>query len=92
MIELLPDTNPISIPPYQMALSQLKELKVQLKDLLNKGFMRTSISPRGAPVFFVKKKDGSLRMCIDYCQLNKVTINNKYPLPQIDDLFDQLQG
>ena len=75
-----------------MAPTELKELKEQLKDHLDKGFIRPSISPWGAPVLFVKKKDGSLRMCIDYRQLNKVTIKNKYPIPRIDDLFDQLQG
>ena len=91
-IDLLPDTQPISIPPYRMAPTELKELKEQLRELLEKGFIRPSISPWGAPVFFVRKKDGSLRMCIDYRQLNKVTIKNKYPLPRIDDLFDQLQG
>ena len=63
-----------------------------MKELLDKGFIRPSTSPWGAPVLFVKKKDGSLRLCIDYRQLNKVTIKNKYPLPRIDDLFDQLQG
>ncbi|WMV41854.1 hypothetical protein MTR67_035239 [Solanum verrucosum] len=68
------------------------ELKEQLKDLYNKGFIRPSISPWGALVLFVKKKYGSLRMCIDYRELNKVTIKNKYPIPRIDDLFDQLQG
>ncbi|XP_070025155.1 uncharacterized protein [Nicotiana sylvestris] len=91
-IDLLPGTKPISIPPYRMAPAKLKELKVQLKNLLDKGFIRPSISPWGAPVLFVRKKDGSLCMCIDYRQLNKVTIKNKYPLPRIDDLFDQLQG
>ncbi|WMV19509.1 hypothetical protein MTR67_012894 [Solanum verrucosum] len=91
-IELLLDTQPISIPPYRMAPVELKELKTQLKDLLDKGFIQPNISPWGAPVLFVKNKDGSLRMCIDYRQLNKVTIKNKYPLPRIDDLFDQLQG
>ena len=75
-----------------MALTELKELKAQLKKLLNKGFTKPSISPWGAPVLFVKKKDGSYRMCIYYRQLNKVTINIRYPLPRIDDLFDQLQG
>ena len=75
-----------------MAPAELKELTEQLKDLLEKGFIRPSISPWGAPVLFVKKKNGSLRMCIDYRQLNKVTVKNKYPLPRIDDLFDQLQG
>ncbi|EOY03078.1 Retrotransposon protein, putative [Theobroma cacao] len=72
-------------------LPELKELKDQLEDLLDKGFIRPSVSPWGAPVLFVKKKDGSLRLCIDYRQLNKVTVKNKYPLPRIDDLFDQLQ-
>jgi len=91
-IDLLPGTQPLSIPPYRMALTKLKELKEQLKDLLEKGYIRPSTSPWGAPVLFVRKKDGSLRMCIDYRQLNKVTIKNKYPLPRIDDLFDQLQG
>ncbi|KAH0773630.1 hypothetical protein KY290_010767 [Solanum tuberosum] len=91
-IDLLPDTQPISIPPYRMALAELKELKEQLKDLLDKGFIQPSISPWGAPVLFVRKNDGSLSMCIDYRQLNKVTIKNKYPLPRIDNLFDQLQG
>ncbi|PKI72521.1 hypothetical protein CRG98_007085 [Punica granatum] len=75
-----------------MAPSELKELKVQLQELLEKGFIRHSVSPWGAPVLFVKKKDGSLRLCIDYRQLNRVTVRNKYPLPRIDDLFDQLQG
>ena len=91
-IDLVPETNPISIPPYRMAPAELKELKEQLKDLLDKGFIRPSKSPWGAPVLFVRKKDGSLRMCIDYHQLNKVTIKNRYPLPRIDDLFDQLVG
>ena len=75
-----------------MAPAELKELKVQLKELEDRGFIRPSVSPWGAPVLFVKKKDGSLRLCVDYRELNKVTISNKYPLPRIDDLFDQLQG
>ena len=75
-----------------MARAELQELKDQLKDLLRKGFIRPSMYPWGAPVLFVHKKYGSLRMCIDCRQLNKVTIKNKYPLPRIDDLFDQLQG
>ncbi|KAL4038168.1 hypothetical protein IC575_001775 [Cucumis melo] len=75
-----------------MAPAELKELKVQLQELLDKGFIRPSVSPWGAPVLFVKKKDGSMCLCIDYRELNKVTIKNKYPLPRIDDLFDQLQG
>ena len=91
-IELAPGTEPISIAPYRMAPAELKELKVQMEELLSKGFVKTSTSPWGAPVLFVKKKDGSLRLCIDYRQLNKVTIRNQYPLPRIDDLFDHLQG
>ncbi|KAL4032758.1 hypothetical protein IC575_005840 [Cucumis melo] len=75
-----------------MAPAELKELKVQLQELLDKGFIRPSVSPWGAPVLFVKKKDGSIRLCIDYRELNKVTVKNRYPLPRIDDLFDQLQG
>ncbi|KAL4028422.1 hypothetical protein IC575_011619 [Cucumis melo] len=75
-----------------MAPAELKELKVQLQELLDKGFIRPSVSPWGAPVLFVKKKDGSMRLCIDYRELNKVTVKNRYPLPRIDDLFDKLQG
>ncbi|KAH0682752.1 hypothetical protein KY285_020264 [Solanum tuberosum] len=90
-IDMLPSTQPISIPPYRMAPAELKELKDQLKDLLDKVFIRPSVSPWSAPVLFVRKKDGSLRMCIYYRQLNKATIKNKYPLTRIDNLFDQLQ-
>ena len=75
-----------------MAPAKFKEYKAQLKDLLDKGFIRPSISPWGNPLLSIKKKDESLRMCINYHQLNKATIYNKYPLPRIDDLFDQLQG
>ena len=71
-----------------MAPAELRELKAQLQELLSKGFIRPSASPWGAPVLFVKKKDGSFRMCIDYRKLNKVTVKNKYPFPHIDDLFD----
>ncbi|KAA0037248.1 pol protein [Cucumis melo var. makuwa] len=91
-IELEPGTVPISKAPYRMAPAELKELKVQLQELLDKGFIRPSVSPWGAPVLFVKKKDESMRLCIDYRELNKVTVKNRYPLPIIDDLFDQLQG
>ena len=91
-IDLLPNTQPISIPPYRISPAELKELKVQLNDLLDKGFITLSISLWGVLVLFVKKKDGSLRMCIDYRHLNKVTIKSKYSIPRIDDLFDQLQG
>jgi hypothetical protein len=90
-IDLVPGTAPISKAPYRMAPAKLKELKGQLEELLDKGFIRPSASPWGAPVLFVKK-DGSMRLCIDYRELNRVTIKNKYPLPRIDDLFDQLQG
>lgn len=91
-IKLLLGTAPISIAPYRMAPAELGELKTQLQELLDKGFVRPSVSPWGAPVLFVKKKDGSMRMCIDYRRLNQVIIKNKYPLPRIDELFDQLQG
>ena len=78
--------------PHRMALVELKELKVQIQELLDKGFIILSTSPWGAPVLFEKKKDKTLRLCIDYRQLNRVTIKNRYPLPRIDDLFDQLRG
>jgi len=91
-IDLVPGTGPISKAPYRMAPSELAELKKQLAEMIDKGFIRPSASPWGAPVLFVKKKDGSMRLCIDYRELNKVTIKNRYPLPRIDDLFDQLKG
>ncbi|GKV00524.1 hypothetical protein SLEP1_g13198 [Rubroshorea leprosula] len=91
-IDLVPGTGPVSKAPYRMTPAELKELKVQLEELLEKGFIRSSVSPWGAPVLFVKKKDGSMRLCIDYRELNKVTVKNWYPLPRIDDLFDQLKG
>ncbi|MCI54208.1 RNA-directed DNA polymerase (Reverse transcriptase), partial [Trifolium medium] len=91
-IDLVPGTGPISMAPYRMSASELKELKKQLEDLLEKKFIRLSVSPWEAPVLLVKKKDGSMRLYIDYRQLNKVTIKNKYPLPRIDDLMDQLLG
>ena len=91
-IDLIPGTKPISIPPYRMAPAELRELKAQLQELLSKGFIQPSIYPWGALVLFMKKKDGSLQLCIDYRQLNKVTIHNQYPLPRIDELLDQLQG
>ncbi|KAK9168486.1 hypothetical protein Syun_000626 [Stephania yunnanensis] len=75
-----------------MTMRELEELRTLLKDLGEKGFITPSMSPWGAPVLFVKKKDGSLRLCIDYMQLNKVTVKNKYPLPRIEYLFDQLGG
>ncbi|KAL2225523.1 UNVERIFIED_CONTAM: Transposon Ty3-G Gag-Pol polyprotein [Sesamum indicum] len=91
-IETLPGVAPISIAPYRMAPVELHELKKQIEELLGKGFIRPSTSPWGAPVLFVKKKDGSMRLCVDYRQLNRVTVKNKYPLPRIDDLLDQLKG
>ena len=91
-IELHPGTSPISMTPHRMAPVELQELRVQLHELLDKGFIRPSTSPWGAPVLFAKKKDKTLRLCIDYRQLNRVTIKNRYPLSRIDDLFDQLRG
>lgn len=92
VIEVEPGTQPISRPPHRMAPSELKELRTQLDELTVKGYIRPSVSPWGAPILFVKKKDGSMRLCVDYRELNKVTIKNKYPLPRIDDTFDQLRG
>ena len=89
---MMPGTAPISKASYRMAPAKMKELKTQLQELLDKGFIRPSVSPWGAPVLFVKKKDRSMRLCVDYRELNKVFIKNRYPLPRIDDLFDQLQG
>ncbi|KAJ0476776.1 putative nucleotidyltransferase, Ribonuclease H [Helianthus annuus] len=91
-IDLIPGANPVAKAPYPLAPSEMWELSNQLQELLEKGFIRPSTSPWGAPVLFVKKKDGSFRMCIDYRELNKLTIKNHYPLSRIDDLFDQLQG
>ena len=91
-IELYSGTLPISTTPHKMAPVELQELKVQLQELLDKGFIKPSTSPWGPLVLFAKKKDRTLRQCIDYRQLNKVTIKNRYPLPRIDDLFDQLRG
>ncbi|KAA0061789.1 reverse transcriptase [Cucumis melo var. makuwa] len=91
-IELEPETAPIFKAPHRMAPVELKELKVQLQELLDKGFIRPSVSPWAAPILFVKKKDGSMCLCIDYRELNNVTVKNHYPLPRIKDLFDQLQG
>ncbi|GJS34265.1 putative reverse transcriptase domain-containing protein [Tanacetum coccineum] len=91
-IDLIPGAVPVARAPYRLAPSEMKELSDQLKELSDKGFIRPSSSPWGAPVLFVKKKDGSFRMCIDYRELNKLTVKNRYPLPRIDDLFDQLQG
>ncbi|GJZ24389.1 putative nucleotidyltransferase, ribonuclease H [Tanacetum coccineum] len=91
-IDLVPGAAPVARAPYRLAPSEMKELSEQLQELSDKGFIRPSSSPWGAPVLFVKKKDGSFWMCIDYRELNKLTVKNRYPLPRIDDLFDQLQG
>jgi len=90
-IDLVPGTAPIAKRPYRMSVEELVELKKQLKDLLDKCYIRPSASPWGSPVLFIRKKNGSMRMCIDYRSLNAVTIKNKYPLPRIDDLLDQLK-
>jgi hypothetical protein len=92
VIELKPGTAPIYKTPYRMATPELAELKEHIKELLEKGFIHPSSSPWGAPVIFVPKKDGTQRLCVDYRALNAVIIKNKYPLPRIDDLFDQLYG
>ena len=91
-IDLVPGAASVARAPYRLAPSEMQELSSQLQELLDKGYIRPSSSPWGAPVLFVKKKDGSFRMCIDYRELNKLTVKNRYPLPRIDDLFDQLQG
>nr|GFB06540.1 putative reverse transcriptase domain-containing protein [Tanacetum cinerariifolium] len=88
----VPGAAPAARAPYRLAPSGMKDLSEQLKELSDKGSIRPSSSPWGAPVLFVKKKDGSFRMCIDYRELNKLTVRNRYLLPRIDDLFDQLQG
>ncbi|GJT31461.1 putative reverse transcriptase domain-containing protein [Tanacetum coccineum] len=91
-IDLIPRAAPVARVSYRLEPSEMKELLEQLQELSDKGFIRPSSSPWGAPVLFFKKKDGSFRMCIDYHELNKLTVKNRYPLPRIDDLFDQLQG
>ncbi|GJT39392.1 putative reverse transcriptase domain-containing protein [Tanacetum coccineum] len=90
-IDLMPGAAPVARAPYILAPSEMQELSNQLQELADRGFIRPSTSPWGAIVLFVKKKDGSFRMCIDYRELNKLTVKNRYPLPMIDDLFDQLQ-
>jgi hypothetical protein len=92
VIDLLPRTAPISKRSYRMSIEELKELKKQLMDLREAGYIRPSSSPWGAPVLFVQKNDGSQRMCVDYRSLNDVTVKIKYPLPRIEDLFDQMRG
>nr|GFC53493.1 transposon Ty3-G Gag-Pol polyprotein [Tanacetum cinerariifolium] len=91
-IDLIPGAAPVARAPYRLAPSEMKELLEQLQELFDKGFIRPGSSPWGAPVLFVKKKDGSFRICIDYRELNKLTVKNRYPLSRIDDLFDQLHG
>ena len=88
LTELLPSTGPILKRPYRMPTNDLEEIKKQIKELLEKGYIQQSSSPWGAPVLLVEKKDGSLRMVVDYRALNEVTIKNKYPLPMMNDLFD----
>jgi hypothetical protein len=92
VIELKPGTAPIYKTPYRMATPELAELREHIKEMLENGFIYPSSSPWGAPMIFVPKKDGTQRLCVDYRALNEVTIKNKYPLPWIDDLFDQLHG
>jgi hypothetical protein len=92
VIDLLCGTTPISKRPYRMSIKELKELKKQLTELQEAGYIRLSSSPWGAPVLFVQKKDGSQRMCVDYRSLNDVTVKNKYPLPRIENLFYQMRG
>jgi hypothetical protein len=87
----MPGAAPVPKDPYWMSALELKELQLQLEELLKKGYICPSVSPWGAPVLFIKKKDGTLRLCIDFRQLNKVMMKNKYPLPRIDDLLDQLK-
>ena len=92
VIELKPSTALVSRRAYRMPPKELTELKIQLQELLDKGYIRPSSSPWGCHAIFVEKKDKTLRLCVDYCLLNKVIIKNKYPLPRIDLLFDQLEG
>nr|GEW85594.1 putative reverse transcriptase domain-containing protein [Tanacetum cinerariifolium]GEX17029.1 putative reverse transcriptase domain-containing protein [Tanacetum cinerariifolium] len=91
-IDLVPGAAPVARAPYRLAPAEMQELSTQLQELSDKRLVRPSSSPWGASVLFVKKKDGSFRMCIDYCELNKLTVENRYPLMRIDNLFDQLQG
>ena len=91
-IDVAPGTKPISKPLYRLSASEVAEVERQLADYLSKGFICKSFSPWASPILLVKKKDGSMRMCVDYHSLNAVIIKNKYPLPKIDELFDQLKG
>jgi hypothetical protein len=90
-VNLMPGATSLSKDPYRMSTPEMKELQLHLEEILNKGYICPSVSPWGAVVLFVKKKDGMLRLCINFRQLNKVTVNKKYPLSRIDDLFDQLK-
>ena len=92
IIEFHLSTSPISMTPHRMAHTELQELKVQFHELLDRGFIRPNTSPWGALMLFSKKIDKTLRLCIDYQQLNRATLKHRYPLPRIDDLFDQLRG
>jgi hypothetical protein len=92
LIELLPGIPPISMGPYRMPMSELVELKKQIAELQAKGFSHPNSSPWGAPVLFVEKKEGTQQTCVDYHSLNEVTIKNKYPLPRIENLFNQMKG
>ena len=91
-IELVPGSTPPSRPTFRLSATELVELKKQLEELTKAGFIQPSKSPFGAPILFVKKKDGTMRMCVDYRALNNITIKNSYPLPRVDELFDRLQG
>jgi hypothetical protein len=92
IIELLSGTSAISKRLYRMPINELVELKKQIAELQSKGFIHPSLSPWGAPMLFIEKKDGTQQMCVDYHSLNEVTIKNKYPLPRIEDLFDKIKG
>jgi hypothetical protein len=92
IIELLPGTSAISKRLYRMPINELVELKKQIAELQSKGFIHPSLSPWGAPMLFIEKKDGTQQICVDYRSLNEVTIKNKYPLPWIEDLFDKIKG
>jgi hypothetical protein len=91
-IKLLPDIKAIKPPMYKLSIDELKEVKKQIDELLEKGFIRPSNSPWGSSILFVPKRDGRLRMCVDYRALNKATIRNNYPLPRIDEVWDQIGG
>jgi len=91
-IELIPRATPASKAPYRMSTPDLVELRLQLKEILENGYIRPSVSPWGTPILFLKNKDGTLRLCIDYMQLNKVTIKNRYPLSRDDHMLDQVKG